>query len=130
MFKMMRALMDPATLTVVSTTIFAAVMSSAANAGDGLDREFDLINDSRFTSVTELYISNINDPIWGRNLMGEYPLHAGYYGEFEPDFPNGYCRFDLLVVFDTGYVDKLWDINLCEVPVIHVDGYGFSIVYA
>lgn len=129
MFKMMKKLTDAAKVTALSATVFAALMSSGASAWDGLNRTISLVNDSQYSTVMHLYITDKGRTDWGNDLLGSDVLYPGYFDYFTP-VDRGYCKFDLLVVFDTGHQDVLEDVNLCEVYEIDVNDYGFSWIYA
>ncbi|MEM9422450.1 MAG: hypothetical protein AAF986_08095 [Pseudomonadota bacterium] len=131
MFKMMKKLKGSVAVTTLSATIFAALMSSAVSAGDGLNRTINLVNASHYSTITHVYITDRDYGGWGPDLLDwDEVLFPGYYRPVAPFRDRGYCMFDLKVVFDTGLVDELWNVNLCETYEIDVNDYGFSWIFA
>jgi hypothetical protein len=46
----------------------------------------------------------------------------------EPDVNNGYCRFDVLVTYETGAELRLWGVNLCETTRIYASEWNISYI--
>jgi hypothetical protein len=118
-------------MTMFRTMIAAVTIASgafAANTASAFERWVDVVNNGS-VAIRSVFITNVDDRSYGRDLLGEYVLPAGYQQRFEPDVNNGYCRFDILVTFEAGSDLTLWDVNLCEATTISVDDYHWDIDY-
>lgn len=116
-------------MTFFRTTIAAAAIVTgmfAANAASAYERWIDVVNNGN-SAIYSVFISNVADSRYGRDLLGNYTIPAGYQSRVEPDLSNGYCRFDVLITYETGQEVKLWGVNLCEATRIETDGYGSTI---
>ena len=116
-------------MTFFRTTIAAAAVVTgmlSANAASAYERWIDVVNNGN-SAIYSVFITNVSDSRYGRDLLGDYTIPAGYQSRVEPDINNGYCRFDVLITYETGEEVKLWGVNLCEATSISTDGYGYSI---
>ena len=113
-----------AAATVASATFFAANAASA----DSFERWVYVTNESEW-AIEAIHIANVDDPRWGPNLIRGYEIFPGEYTEVEPLREEGYCRFDVLMVFDDGYEMTLPGVNLCEATDIFTDGYDYDVYY-
>lgn len=115
-------------MTKLTTRAMAAAMlalaSIPASAGDGLDRTFNLINNSSGTIVAVLATNIDRNTFGSRDLLGERVLRPGQRINLEPVNIQGYCRFDIRIEFDDGGLQDIMDVNLCE--TIEVVTYGFN----
>ena len=78
-----------------------------------MDRGVYVYNDG-YAGIYSVYMSNVDVPDWrGGDLLGEYMIAPGDEFWVEPRNPNGYCRFDILITYETGEEVILWDVNIC-----------------
>ncbi len=116
-------------MTPFRNMIAAAIVVAgtfAANAASAFERWVDVVN-SGSSAIYSIYITNVDDRSYGRDLLGNYTIPAGYEMRVEPDLDNGYCRFDVLITYETGEEVTLWGVNLCEATTIHTDGRNFDV---
>jgi len=119
------------TMSLIRNTIAAVAVAAglfAANTASALERWVDIVNNG-YSAIYSVHITNVDDRRYGRDLLGNYTIPAGYQQRVEPDYNNGYCRFDVLVTYETGEEVAMWGINLCEVTTIYTDGYNWNVVY-
>jgi hypothetical protein len=105
---------------------FAAATVFAASAASAYERWVDIVNWGN-SAIYSVEISNVDDPNYGRDLLGNYMIRPGDELRVEPDFPNGYCRFDMRITFETGRQVMLWGVNLCEATAIYADEHGYDV---
>jgi hypothetical protein len=119
------------TMTLFRNTIAAVAVTAglfAANTAFAFERWVDIVNNGS-ASIYSVHITNVDDRSYGRDLLGDYMIPAGYEMRIEPDINNGYCRFDVLVTYETGHEVTMWGVNLCEATTIYTDGYGWDVDY-
>lgn len=119
------------TMTMFRNTIAAVAVAAglfAANTASAFERWVDVVNNGS-SAIYSVYITNVDDRSYGRDLLGEYMIPAGYEMRVEPDINNGYCRFDVLVTYETGQEVTLWGVNLCEATTIRTDGRNWDVDY-
>ena len=119
------------TMTLFRNTIAAVAVAAglfAANTASAFERWVDIVNNGS-ASIYSVHITNVDDRSYGRDLLGDYTIPAGYEMRVEPDVNNGYCRFDVLVTYETGAEVTMWGVNLCEATTIYTDGYGWDVDY-
>jgi hypothetical protein len=108
----------------IARNLFAAglVLATAlsANAAFAFQRWVDIVNEGA-SAIYSVHITHVDDRRFGRDLLGNYMIPAGYEMRVEPDINNGYCRFDVRITYETGYELTLWGVNLCEVTTILAD---------
>lgn len=104
---------------LISVVTALAVISSPASA-DNLARWIDVENVGS-SGIVGIYISNVDDDAWSRNLIRGNYIPAGDTMTVEPRRPNGYCRFDMLIEYEDGEELTVWDVNLCEETDIAVN---------
>lgn len=119
------------TMNLFRTAIAAVTVAAglvAANAAAAYERWLDIVNvgDSAIYSV---FATHVDDSDYGRDLLGDYVIPVGDAFRVEPDVNNGYCRFDLLITYETGEEVALWGVNLCEATTLYTDGYGWDVDY-
>ena len=112
--------------TIAAVAVAAGVFS--ANAASAFERWVDIVNNGS-VAMRSVFITNVDDRSYGRDLLGEYVIPAGYEMRVEPDVNNGYCRFDVLITFESGPDLTLWGVNLCEATTITADDYNWHIDY-
>jgi hypothetical protein len=118
-------------MTLLRTTIAAVAVTAgvlSANVASAFERWIDVVN-SGSSAIYSVYITNVDDRSYGRDLLGNYMIPAGYEMRVEPDVHNGYCRFDMLITYETGEEVTLWGVNLCEATTIYTDVYGWDVDY-
>lgn len=113
-----------------NTIAAAAVVASifATSAASAYERWVDVVN-SGHAAIYSIFITNVDDRRYGRDLLGDYTIPAGYQARVEPDVSNGYCRFDVLITYETGVEVRLWNVNLCEATTIDTDGRNWQVDY-
>ena len=90
--------------------IAAMVSVSAAHANDAA--RFELANSSGRT-IDVSQVSPTSSPGWGRDLLGDRVLHAGYSVVVTPG-PAG-CMFDVRVAYHGGDTEEFRNLNLCRI---------------
>jgi hypothetical protein len=95
------------------SAVAAGVLGLTTFQASAHQRWFDLVNDTGSTIVA-VRATNIDDPSFGRDLLGHYVIRPGRSMQIEPVRHHGYCRFDLELTFDNGARQSIWDVNLCE----------------
>lgn len=118
-------------MNLLRTTIAAVALTAglvAANAASAFERWVDIVNNGT-TPIRSVFITNVDDPNYGHDLLGQYLIPAGYHMRVEPQIHDGYCRFDVLITFETGPDLKLWGVNLCEATTISMDDQEWRIDY-
>jgi hypothetical protein len=118
MLNTIRALTAAATLAIAATT-------AASAAPD--DRWFNFTNESEW-AVDAVYVTNVDDPNWGPNLLRGNELAPYEYVVLDPRNPQGYCEFDILVVFEDGAELEFDGLDLCNYADVYTDGYDFELV--
>ena len=119
------------TMTMFRSTIAAVAVTAglfAANTASAFERWVDVVNNGS-SAIYSVFITNVDDRSYGRDLLGNYMIPAGYQQRLEPDINNGYCRFDVLITYETGHEVAMWGVNLCEMTTIYTDGYNWDADY-
>lgn len=106
-----------ASAIVVSILGLGAFVS--ARAADNQNRWVQIVNESP-REIHYLFASNIDRTTWGRDKLGAGVLRSGEFTWVLIDDGDGYCRYDLKVVFDDGGEATFWDVNVCEVEQISI----------
>ena len=116
------------TIRAVAATVTAvAILGANAALADSADRWFNLVNESNWT-IDAVYVANIDAPAWGPNLLRGYTIEPADYVELDPVRTEGYCEFDILVVFEDGGSFEMNDVDLCTYIDIYTDGYDYELV--
>jgi len=113
-------------ITIAAVTVAAGLV--AANTASAFERWIDIVNSGN-SAIYSVFITNVADPNYGRDLLGNSVIPAGYQSRVEPDMNNGYCRFDVLITYETGEEVPLWGVNLCEATTIYTDGRRWDVDY-
>lgn len=103
-------------MTALRSALFAAASLAAvvsSSSAFAYERWVNVVNNAS-TAIYSINISHIDTADWGPDLLGEYTIPVGYESVVEPAWNDGYCRFDVLITYDTGATLTLWDVNLCE----------------
>ena len=117
---MTKLAMSAVAATVLGLTTFQAT------ANDGLDRTFDIVNESNRTIVA-VHASHIDRNTFGRrDLLGDYVVRPGQWMRLTPVRHQGYCRFDVQIAFDNGDLQNIRDVNLCEATEVVTYGYNMD----
>jgi hypothetical protein len=111
---------EKAMTAIFANTVFARMAAAAvvaagllsANAAQAYDRGVYVYNDG-WDAIYSIHITHIDEDGWGRDLLGRYVIDAGDGFLVEPRNPQGYCRFDVRITYETGEEIYLWDVNLC-----------------
>ena len=99
------------TLIAAGIAAIAATASiSAAHANDAA--RFELANTSGRT-IDVIQVSPNASPNWGRDLLGDRVLRAGYSVMVTPG-PAG-CMFDVRVAYHGGGTEEFRNVNLCRI---------------
>lgn len=117
MINTLRALAAAATLALAATTASAAPE----------DRWFNLTNESEW-AIDAVFVTNVDDPNWGPNLLRGDQVFPDEYVVLDPVNPQGYCEFDILVVFEDGAELEMSRLDLCNYIDVYTDGYDFELV--
>ena len=112
--------------TIAAVALTAGLV--AANAASAFERWVDIVNSGN-SAIYSVFITNVDDRSYGRDLLGNYMIPAGYEMRVEPEVNNGYCRFDVLITYETGQEITLWGVNLCEATTIYTNGRNFDVDY-
>lgn len=104
---------------VIAAAVTTGLLFSAG-AASAYERWIEVVNHSN-VAIESIYITHVDDPSFGRrDLLGTYMISPGDSMVVEPRNPQGYCRFDILVVYENGYEERFFDINLCEETTLSV----------
>lgn len=106
--------------------VLAAI--TTATPACALERWIDVVNVGR-SAIQSVLISNVDTPNFGQDLLGSYQIAPGNEMRVEPDVHSGYCRYDVLVTYETGEEVRLWDVNLCEATSIVVEESNWDVQY-
>ncbi len=118
-------------MTMIRNTIAAALVLAgafAANTASAYERWIDVVNSGN-SAIYSVFITNVADGSYGRDLLGNAMIPSGYQARVEPDVSNGYCRFDVKITYETGQEVTLWGLNLCEATTIRTDGRNYDVDY-
>jgi len=105
--------------TATVSAIALAASLSAAVAEDHHNRAFWLVNNTDQV-VEYVHISHIGTTEWGGDLLGSEVLASGDKIALEPFWNDGYCRFDIKVVYANNDEQIIGDVNLCQVGKVEV----------
>jgi hypothetical protein len=53
-------------------------------------------------SICQVYITHLDDPDWGPDLLGQYCVDPGESMRVDPGWQEGYCRMDVKIVMLSG----------------------------
>lgn len=112
------------TFKISRLLIMLAATAGSATSAAALERWVEVVNRGG-SAIWSVQISHIDRPTWGPDLLGQYVIQPGGTMIVEPYNHQGYCRFDVLVAYETGPTFPLSDINLCEARSIHISDGGY-----
>ena len=118
-------------MTSMIRKTFAAVLivgaTLSANAASAYERWLDVVNEG-YGTIWTVQISHIDDENWRNDLLGRNVIPAGYEMRVDPQVDQGYCRFDIRIVYEDGHEVIVWDENLCELTTLYVnEGNGVAV---
>jgi hypothetical protein len=103
-----------ASLALLAAVGMTAVAGNATAASrDGLDRRVIVTNNSNYT-ITNFYGSYRDTDSWEKDILGRDVLYPGESILVDFTDGTGYCIFDMRAVYEGGYENVLWHVNVCE----------------
>lgn len=96
-------------LAVAGVFCAASVLPASA-----LDRRVKIVNQTGYT-IVEFYASNTGTDDWQEDILGPDVLPTGSSVMINIDDGTGYCKYDLLAIFEDGDEVVQPDVNVCEV---------------
>lgn len=102
----------------------AAGVTAGAQARDGYQRWFDVVNTSGSVAIHSVYATHRDERSFGRDLLGDSTVAPRSSMRVQPDFNAGYCIFDVRVQYENGAQVTRWGVNLCEATAIVVNPNG------
>jgi len=113
--------------TVAAAVTAVAILGANAALADPADRWFNLVNESDWT-IAAVHVAKIDSPAWGPNLLRGGTIEPASYVELDPVGTEGYCEFDILVVFAGGDSFQMNGVDLCTYIDVYTDGYDYELV--
>lgn len=104
-----------------------AAGATAIDAKEKLDRSVYIANIGH-SAIWAVSISHVGSDIWGPDLLGDFIIAPGQYDLIYPWNPQGYCVYDVQVVMENGFIDQIWNVNLCEADLIEVAEHGVKYI--
>jgi len=98
----------------------AGIVSTPSHAQE--ERWLKIHNDTD-TALCEVYITHVGDEYYGDDLIGSC-IQPGRYRTVDPGWQQGYCKMDLMFVFDGAADDFIDDYNICEETDLYINGGG------
>lgn len=112
---MKKWLLVPLLALFVSTTASCIIVSDD-------DATLTIVNDSSFVFY-EIRVAEVNQPTFGRNLLGNDPL---FWGE-EINIVLACGVYDVLIVDETGATCTLYDVDMCfQDQIWYVDDFTLA----
>jgi hypothetical protein len=102
----------------------AGGMMAGAQARDGYQRWFDVVNTSGSVAIHSVYATHRDDRSFGRDLLGDAMVAPRATLRVSPDTHSGYCIFDVRVTYENGAQVTRWGVNLCEATAVVVNPNG------
>ncbi len=87
----------------------AVVLGGCVVTTDDLDSSLLVSNDSSF-EIHELYVTEVDNPTWGANLLGRSVLFPGEQMELALDCNS----YDAMLIDETGASCEIQNVDLCE----------------
>jgi hypothetical protein len=110
--------------TLAICAVAAATLGLTTFQASAYGRWFNLVNDSN-DPIVSVRITNVHDQYFhGPNLLGNQPLPPGDRVQLEPVKHQGYCRFDVEIIYGSGEEQNIWNVNLCEATKMVMYGNG------
>ncbi|WP_193143422.1 hypothetical protein [Meridianimarinicoccus sp. MJW13] len=108
-------------------TIAAAALLTAALANPALALErWVRIHNSGNASIWSVQMTHVDDGGWGRDLLENYVIPVGSTATLEPDRHQGYCKFDVRIIYNGGREVELRGVNLCTARDITASDNGYT----
>lgn len=120
MFTATRKLAALATATAIAAGAFATPSFA-------YERWLDIENDGS-SRITGVYVTHKDYGGWGYNLI-DASIRVGDVDRVEPAWNDGYCKFDIKMVFADGSETFAWNVNLCEATYMVADEYSYDVYY-
>jgi len=98
--------------------------AATAQARDGYQRWFDVVNTSGSVAIHSVYATHRDDRSFGRDLLGDSMVAPRSSLRVQPDFHSGYCIFDVRVRYENGAQVTRWGVNLCQATAVIVNPNG------
>src|SRR5947209_2514404 len=95
-------------LAVTAASLFWIVSVLPLPQTASFERSFTLANSSNRT-ITEVYLRRIDISTFSRDLLGNRVIPPGSSTDLEPVWYQGYCRYDVEIVFDDNTLQTLRD---------------------
>jgi len=108
-------------------TVAAIAAGSLVTPSFAYQRWLDIENDGS-SRITGVYITHKDYGGWGYNLL-DGVIRVGNVDRVEPSWSDGYCKFDIRLVFSDGSETYAWNVNLCEATYMVADEYDYEIYY-
>ncbi|GGH52666.1 hypothetical protein GVY41_08645 [Frigidibacter albus] len=102
------------TRSLLSLGVAGALCAAMALPAAALDRRVKIVNQTGYT-IVEFYASNTGTSDWQEDILGPDVLPSGSSVMVNIDDGTGYCKYDLLAVFEDGDEVVRSDLNVCEV---------------
>jgi hypothetical protein len=90
--------------------------------GPGCPSSWFSIQNESGESIRSVQVVGVGASGWGSDLLGSFFLPDGQSATFEYSRNQGYCRFDIRVILESGREVVMKGENLCEVTKIVIDG--------
>lgn len=121
---------------MLSTNAFTRIAAAAilaagvftTNVAQAYERWVWIANEGR-EAIYYVHITHVDDTSWGRDLLGRDVIMVGDSLMVEPRRHQGYCRFDVKIVYASGREVIRENVNLCEAYRIEVDGRRAQVYY-
>ncbi|WP_439573473.1 hypothetical protein [Phreatobacter sp.] len=114
---------NPIKIAAVALAL-GGTFTGAAQAQDGHQRWFDVVNASRTTAIHSVYATHRDHATFGRDLLGRHMIAPGGRMRVQPSFHRGYCIFDVRVRYESGRQVTRWGVNLCSITALVVSPNG------
>ena len=98
----------------LSLALGAAICAASVLPAAALDRRVQIVNQTGYT-IVEFYASNTGTDDWQEDILGADVLPSGSAVMINIDDGTGYCKYDLLAIFEDGDEVVKPDVNVCEV---------------
>lgn len=99
---------------LLSGAVALVATLSLALSAQALDRRVNIVNGSSYT-IMEFYASSVGVEDWEEDILGPDVLPSGSSVMVNIDDGTGYCKYDLMAVFEDGDEAVKHDVNVCEV---------------
>lgn len=124
----MNRMLSTSAFTRIAAALVVTAGVLAANVAQAYERWIYIVNDGS-EAIHYVYITHIHDERWGYDLLGHDVILAGDYLMVEPQRPQGYCRFDVKIVYASGRSVTRRDVNLCEAYRIDTNERSAQVYY-